>query len=87
MNGCVEALSNGALRPLVHFFLTLGILTCHVQADDNVVGSSERGLLDRIMLGPDYFTTMDKVLFGIIILLAMEALNYIAHKSGGQFNS
>jgi hypothetical protein len=72
--------------PLVHFILAVGVLSFHVHAEGSAVDSSDRGLWERVTLGPEYFTTIDKVLFAVLIVLAMELLNYIAHNSGGTFH-
>lgn len=75
---------NSTVILLVHFGIVIGLLTYHVNAEYVTVDSCDRSLLERLSLGPDYFTTMDKVLFAIIIVLAMELLNFIAHNSGGK---
>jgi hypothetical protein len=38
----------------------------------------------RLSSGPYYWTTMDKVLFWSLIMIALEILNYLCGKSGGE---
>ena len=42
-------------------------------------------LWERIVSGPSNLTTMDKILFGVLVLLGMELLNYISSNLGRKF--
>ena len=44
-------------------------------------------LWERIISGPTNLTTMDKLLFGVLVLLGMELLNYISSNLGRKFLS
>lgn len=81
------SLLNAMILPITNVLFAIGLFSFHVHAESNVVDSSERTIWERILLGPEYFTAMDKVLFVVMILLAMELLNYIAHNSGVWMNS
>jgi hypothetical protein len=78
-----EGLKNFCL-PLVEFLVAAGLLGFHVHAETSSHGrsSNDIGLWDRIVLGPDYFTPMDKVFFVVIIVLLMELLNFLVKNSG-----
>lgn len=67
---------------LVHFLVAVGLLSFHVHAEASVQDANDVSLLERLTLGPDYFTTMDKVLFAVLIILLMEVLNYLVKMSG-----
>jgi hypothetical protein len=74
--------------PLVHLFLAVGLLAYHVHAEaDNGVGVTDDtfNLWTRITSGPTYLTTMDKILFVVVIMLSMELLNWLVHNSGGTY--
>ena len=43
-------------------------------------------LWKRIINGPSYLTTMDKILFGVLVLLGMELLNYISSNIGCKYS-
>lgn len=75
-------LRNSIALPLVHVCTAVGLFSYHANAEYTTVDSSERSLMERLALGPEYFTTMDKVLFAIIILLGLELINFVAHNSG-----
>ena len=72
--------------PLVLLFLGVGLLAYHVhaEADDGVgVAGDTFNLWTRITSGPTYLTTMDKILFVVVIMLSMELMNWLVHNSGG----
>lgn len=76
--------------PLVHLFLAVGLLAYHVHAEagaDGGVGVADDtfNLWTRITSGPTYLTTMDKILFVVVIMLCMELLNWLVHNSGGTY--
>jgi len=62
----------------------------HVQADRNQSFADESllhtpyyvSLWDRVKAGPNALTTLDKILFGALILLAFELLDYISGHLG-----
>lgn len=74
--------SNRIKLSLVHSVLAVGLLAFHVHAESSIVSGNDIGLWERIILGPDYFTPMDKVFFVILIILAMELLNFLVKNSG-----
>ena len=78
----VETSNTIKLNTLVHLLVAFGLLAFHVHAESTIVNGNEISLGQRIILGPDYFTAMDKVLFVIVILLAMELLNFLVKNSG-----
>lgn len=58
------------------------LLGFHVHADTEDL--SEATLWDRLQQGPDALNALDKVLFGVLILLAFELLDYITNHSGSK---
>jgi sterol desaturase/sphingolipid hydroxylase (fatty acid hydroxylase superfamily) len=71
------------------------LLRFHVQADRNESFSEESGipagsftsLWDRVKAGPNALTTIDKILFGALILMAFELLDYISGHVGKWINA
>lgn len=74
---------------------TMGIysvlmLGYHVKADRNLsiadesraYGNSYLSFWDRVRFGPDAFTTLDKILFGALILMAFEFLDFVSKNFG-----
>lgn len=71
-------------------FYTICMLGYHVKADRNQSFADESGMhdktfisfWDRIQAGPNALTTLDKILFGALILMAFELLDYISGHVG-----
>ena len=71
------------------------MLGYHVKADRNESFANESprndashiSLLDRVQAGPNALTTLDKILFGALILLAFELLDYISAHLGKWINA
>lgn len=61
------------------------MLGYHVHADAENL--SESTLWDRLQKGPDAINSLDKVLFGVLILLAFELLDFITSHSGSKYSS
>jgi hypothetical protein len=59
------------------------LLGYHVHADTEDV--SEATLWDRFQQGPDAVNGLDKVLFGVLILLAFELLDFLTNHSGSKY--
>lgn len=60
------------------------LLGFHAHADASEATAPET-LLDRLSQGPDALNTLDKLLFGVLILLAFELLDFITSHSGSKF--
>ena len=73
---------NSISLPFAHVCTAVGLLSYHVNAEYTTVDSGKRSFLERLTLGPKYFTTMDKVLFGALVLLGLELINFLAGSSG-----
>jgi hypothetical protein len=58
------------------------LLGYHVHADTD--DFSEATLWDRLQQGPDAVNALDKVLFGVLILLAFELLDFLTNHSGSK---
>lgn len=68
------------LVPCLTFGSSLAfLLAFHVRADDE---SERPSLWRRVAQGPDGLETLDKVLFGVVILLAFELLDFITKNYG-----
>lgn len=78
----LRRLRNSIPLPFVHIFTAIGLLSYHVNAEFTTIDNGERSFLERLSLGPEYFTTMDKVLFAVVILLGLELINLLAGNSG-----
>jgi hypothetical protein len=66
------------------------LLSFHVAADSKKSSSSspredEFSFYERVRRGPQALEPVDKLLFGTLILLAFELLNYLARHSGRTF--
>jgi hypothetical protein len=59
------------------------LLGFHVHADTTDL-SEAATLWDRLQQGPDALNALDKVLFGVLILLAFELLDFITTHSGSK---
>jgi hypothetical protein len=70
--------------PIVNLTLAIGLLAYHVHAEEGAA-TSDLSLWNRIMSGPEYLTTMDKVAFVVVITLALEILNLLVKNSGGAY--
>ena len=74
--------------PLVNLTLAIGLLAYHVRAEVEVDGATcDLSAWRRIISGPNFWTSMDKVVFCVLIMFAMEILNFLVKKSGGWMNS
>jgi hypothetical protein len=62
---------------------TIFLLGFHVHADTESL--PEATLWDRLLQGPEALNALDKVLFGVLILLAFELLDFITNHSGSKF--
>ena len=72
---------------LVHGLASVGLVAHHVRAESSSLlqdGISDI-VLARILSGPVHWTTMDRMVFGILIVMAMELLNWIVRHSGGAY--
>jgi len=71
---------------LVHVLASTGLVAHHVRAESSSLpqedGTSDV-VLARILSGPVHWTTLDRLVFGILIVMAMELLNWIVRHSGG----
>jgi hypothetical protein len=68
--------------PLVNLTLAIGLLAYHVHAEAGAA-TIDLSLWNRITSGPEHLTTMDKIVFVVIITLAMSILNLLVKNSGG----
>jgi len=70
---------------LVHVLASTGLVAHHVRAESSSLpqedGTSDV-VLARILSGPVHWTTLDRLVFGILIVMAMELLNWIVRHSG-----
>lgn len=79
--------------PVVMVVYGVLMVAHHVKADRNQSFADETSmtkpitLLDRVQGGPNALTTLDKILFGALILLAFELLDYISGHVGKWINA
>jgi hypothetical protein len=63
---------------------TVFLLGFHVHADTEKLSEGTSTLWDRLQQGPEALNALDKVLFGVLILLAFELLDFITNHSGSK---
>jgi hypothetical protein len=63
---------------------TILLLGFHVHADTETLSEGASTLWDRLQEGPEALNGLDKVLFGVLILLAFELLDFITNHSGSK---
>ena len=74
--------------PVLNIVFGVGLCVIHTRAEntnqtiDHLTEYSE-GAWERIASGPFYWSTMDKILFFAIIMLALEILNFLCNHTGG----
>lgn len=68
--------------PLVNVFSMMALIAYHVHAEAGDV-TIDMSLWARIISGPMYLTTMDKILFTVLVTLALQILNWLVKNSGG----
>jgi hypothetical protein len=72
------------VAPYVAFVAsTVFLLGFHFHADTENL-SEANTLWDRLQQGPEALNALDKVLFGVLILLAFELLDFITNHSGSK---
>jgi len=74
--------------PLLNILFGIGLCLVHVHAETVAAamdGDVENNMdaWSRLTSGPFYWSTMDKVLFVALIMLALEILNLLCNHSGG----
>ena len=74
--------------PLLNILFGMGLCLVHVHAEaaGAATESDVANNLDvwsRLTSGPFYWSTMDKVLFVALVMLALEILNFLCNHSGG----
>lgn len=79
------------ILPLLNILFGVGLCMIHAQAEsvDPAIDSEDGyslGAWGRITSGPFHWSAMDKVLFFVLIVLAMEILNFICNHSGEWMN-
>ena len=69
----------------IHVIISLAMIGYHVHAESNLGNNKDDDIsvIDRIVSGPIHWTTMDKIVFAIIIMMGMELLGWITRNSGG----
>ena len=80
---------------LVHAVLSLGLVVYHVHAESSSVVNATNNdgadgthvVIDRILSGPMSWTTMDKIVFGVLIMMGMELLGWIVRNTGSWVNA
>ena len=74
------------IAPYVAFVAnTVFLLGFHVHADTENLSEATATLWDRLQQGPEALNTLDKVLFGVLILIAFELLDFITIHSGSKY--
>ena len=68
--------------PLLNLLFGVGLCMIHVRAE-TIDDDEAMGAWDRITSGPFHWSSMDKVLFFALIMLALEILNFVCNNSGG----
>jgi hypothetical protein len=73
--------------PLVHLTLAIGLLAYHTHAENTTITADddEIDLWNRILSGPVYWTSMDKLCFFVLIMLGMDFLGWLIRNSGGGY--
>jgi hypothetical protein len=74
------------VAPYVTFVAyTVFLLGVHVHLDREKLSEHASTLWDRLQEGPEALNGLDKVLFGVLILLAFELLDFITNHSGSKY--
>jgi hypothetical protein len=74
------------VAPYVAFMAsTVFLLGFHVHADTENLSEATATLWDRLQQGPEALNALDKVLFGVLILLSFELLDFITYHSGSKY--
>lgn len=72
---------------MVNIAIACSLCAIHVHAERNATEDQADDSMNawtRISSGPYYWSTMDKIFFWALIMVALEILNYLCGKSGGK---